>query len=141
MQRPGPRRFNPQQIERIVTNAAGAAGIAELRELAEYDWYVDRRRTRPLPVILARTNDAEQTRYYIDPRTARVVGTYQFTKLDEPLAVSRAAFPRRALAVDHRPAWDIVVITFMLGGTALGVTSLMLAWRVVGRTLSRGDYP
>ena len=36
----------------------------------------------------------------------------------------------------HRPAWDIVVITFMLGGTALGVTSLILAWRVVGRTLS-----
>jgi hypothetical protein len=37
----------------------------------------------------------------------------------------------------HRPAWDIVVITFMLGGTALGVTSLILAWRVVGRTLLR----
>jgi hypothetical protein len=30
------------------------------------------------------------------------------------------------------------MITFMIGGTALGVTSLILAWRVVGRTLS-GD--
>jgi len=40
----------------------------------------------------------------------------------------------------HRPAWDIVVITFMLGGTALGVTSLILAWRVIGRTLWRRDW-
>jgi hypothetical protein len=33
--------------------------------------------------------------------------------------------------------WDIVVITFMVGGTALCVTSLVLAWRVVGRKLKR----
>lgn len=37
---------------------------------------------------------------------------------------------------NHRPLWDIVVITFMLGGTALCVTSVILAWRVVGRTLT-----
>ena len=28
----------------------------------------------------------------------------------------------------------------MLGGTALGVTSLILAWRVIGRTLWRRDW-
>ena len=37
---------------------------------------------------------------------------------------------------NYRPAWDIVVITFMVGGTALCVTSLILAWRVVGRKLA-----
>ncbi len=37
---------------------------------------------------------------------------------------------------NYRPAWDIVVITFMVGGTALCVTSLMLAWRVLGRKLA-----
>jgi hypothetical protein len=36
---------------------------------------------------------------------------------------------------NYRPAWDIVVITFMVGGTALCVTSLILAWRVLGRKL------
>jgi hypothetical protein len=36
---------------------------------------------------------------------------------------------------DYRPLWDIVVIAFMIGGTALCVTSLILAWRVLGRTL------
>ena len=38
---------------------------------------------------------------------------------------------------NHRPAWDIVVITFMLGGTALGASSLVLAWRVLGRQFRR----
>jgi PepSY-associated TM region len=130
--------FDRDQIARIVTNAAGPAGLAELRELAEYDWYyLDRRRTRPLPVILVRTHDAEQTRYYIDPRTARIVGTYSSRNW-----ISRWLYHGlHSLDVpwlyNHRPAWDIVVITFMLGGSALGVTSLILAWRVVGRTLSR----
>ena len=36
---------------------------------------------------------------------------------------------------NYRPLWDIVVITFMVGGTALCVTSLILAWRVIGRLL------
>ena len=36
---------------------------------------------------------------------------------------------------NYRPLWDIVVITFMAGGTALCVTSLILAWRVLGRKL------
>jgi sensor histidine kinase regulating citrate/malate metabolism len=34
---------------------------------------------------------------------------------------------------NHRPLWDIIVIAFMVGGTALCVTSLTLAWRVLGR--------
>ena len=37
---------------------------------------------------------------------------------------------------NYRPLWDIVVITFMVGGTALCVTSLILAWRVLGRRLT-----
>jgi hypothetical protein len=133
--------FDREQIARLVTNAAGPAGLAELREISEYDWYyLDRRRSRPLPVILARTDDAAQTRYYIDPKTARVVGTYS-----SPNWTSRWLYHGlHSLDVpwlyNHRPAWDIVVITFMLGGSALVVTSLILAWRVVGRTLSRtGD--
>jgi len=32
--------------------------------------------------------------------------------------------------------WTIVVITLMLGGTAVCITSLMLAWRVLPRKLA-----
>ena len=102
----------------------------------QYDaYYLDRRRERPLPVILARLNDAADTRYYINPKTGRVVGTYSSRGwMNRWLyhGLHSLDFP---WLYNYRPLWDIVVITFMVGGTALCVTSLILAWRVLGRTL------
>ena len=52
--------FDRERIRRILTTASGPFGLVELRELSAYDWYyLDRRGTRPLPVLLARVNDAE----------------------------------------------------------------------------------
>ena len=131
----GPTReeFSRQEIVSIVNQASQPRGLAEARVIEQYDaYYLDRRRQRPLPVILARVKDAEHTRYYIDPRTARVVGSYSSRDW-----VSRWLYHGlHSLDVpwlyNYRPLWDIVVITFMLGGTALCVTSLILAWRVIG---------
>ena len=107
-----------------------------MRVVDQYDaYYLDRRRERPLPVILARVNDDEQTRFYIDPRTARVAGSYSTRSwMSRWLyhGLHSLDFP---WLYNHRPLWDIVVITFMLGGTALCVTSLILAWRVIGSYL------
>jgi hypothetical protein len=110
--------------------------MVETRVIDQYDrYYLDRLRQRPLPVILAQVHDGENTRYYIDPKTARIVGSYSSRDW-----VSRwlynglhsFSFP---WLYNYRPAWDIVVIAFMLGGTALSVTSLILAWRVLGKKL------
>jgi len=132
------REFDRDRIAAIVMAAAGPAGLAEFRELTEYDWYyLDRRRARPLPVILARVNDSDQTRYYIDSRTGRIVGAYGSSNWASRWLYHGLHSLDVPWLYNHRPAWDIVVISFMLGGTALGVTSLILAWRVVGRTLSR----
>ena len=134
----GPARdgFDPQRIIDIAQAAAAPTALADIRVIDQYDiYYLDRHRQQPLPVILIRLNDAEHTRYYIDPRTARVAGTYSARNW-----VTRWLYHGlHSLDVpwlyDHRPAWDITVIVFMLGGTALCVTSLILAWRVVGRKL------
>ena len=127
--------FEIDELVRVVREAAGSS-VAELRVLEEYDaYYLDRRRERPLPVIHVRMNDAASTRYYIDPKTARVVGTY-----DAREWVSRWLY-HGLHSLDfpwlykHRPLWDIVVITLMLGGTAICVTSLVLTWRVLVRKL------
>jgi uncharacterized membrane protein len=132
--------FDPRRIEDVVTRAAGPQGLAETRVIDRYDmYYVDRHRQKPLPVILARLNDAEHTRYYIDPKTARVVGSYSSrTWMSRWLyhGLHSLDFP---WLYDYRPLWDIVVISFMLGGTALCVTSLVLAWRVLGGYL--GSIP
>jgi hypothetical protein len=35
---------------------------------------------------------------------------------------------------DRRPAWDLVVLTFMIGGTVLSITAVALAWKVLCRS-------
>jgi hypothetical protein len=35
----------------------------------------------------------------------------------------------------HRPAWDIAVLFLMLGGASLCVTSVVIAWRFIGRSV------
>ena len=131
------REFDRDRISEIVKKVAGPDGVAGIQLLDQYDlYYQDRHRQRLLPVILTRLNDAERTRLYIDPKTARIVGAYSsrgwmtrwlyhgLHSLDFPWLYN------------YRPLWDIVVIVFMLGGTGLCVTSLVLAWRVIGRTLA-----
>jgi hypothetical protein len=131
--------FDPRQVEDVLAQAAGSTGLAETRTIDRYDrYYLDRHRKKPLPVILARLNDAEHTRYYIDPKTARVVGSYSSrTWMSRWLyhGLHSLDFP---WLYDYRPLWDIVMIAFMLGGTALCVTSLVLAWRVIGVYLFAG---
>jgi hypothetical protein len=88
-----------------------------------------------LPVILARVNETAQTRFYIDPKTGRIVDAYDAgTWMARWLyrGLHSLDFP---WLYEYRPLWDIVVITFMLGGTVLCITSLILAWRVLGRKL------
>ena len=76
------------------------------------------------------------TRYYIDPKTATIASHYNsrgwvnrwlyhgLHSLDFPWLYK------------YRPLWDIVVISLMLGGTALCGTSLVLTWRVLIRKIA-----
>jgi hypothetical protein len=134
----GPARdgFDPQRIVDIAKAAAVPTALADVRVIDQYDsYYLDRRRRQPLPVILIRLNDSDHTRYYVDPRTAHVAGSYSARNwMNRWLyhGLHSLDFP---WLYNYRPAWDIIVIAFMLGGTALCVTSLILAWGVLGRTL------
>jgi len=109
---------------------------ARVSVMATYDrYYLDRHRAAPLPVVLVELNDAAGSRYYVDPKSARIVGGYSSAGfLDRWLyhGLHSMNFP---WLYDYRPAWDLVVIAFMLGGTALTVTSLVMAWQVLGRQL------
>jgi hypothetical protein len=124
-----------QRIIDVVTSALGR-DVVDMRVLDQYDrYYLDRRRERPLPVILAQLHDEQQTRYYIDPKTARVVGGYNSSNWMSRWLYNGLHSLNFPWLYNYRPLWDIVVITFMAGGTALCVTSLVLAWRVLGRKL------
>jgi hypothetical protein len=128
--------FSRDRIADVVRGATG--GRVEIRLLEQYDrYYLDRNRERPLPVLLAQLTDGEKTRYYIDPKTARVVGSYNSRNWVGRWLYNGLHSLNFPWLYNYRPLWDIVVITLMLGGTALCVTSLVLAWRVLGRKLAR----
>jgi hypothetical protein len=122
--------FDPDRILSAVT------GVAEARLITRYDaYYLDRRGERPLPVVFVRLNDEAHSRYYIDPRTAQVAGSYR---------ASAESWVNRWLyhglhsinfpwLYNYRPAWDIVVLALMLGGTALCVTSVIIGFQLVRR--------
>jgi hypothetical protein len=121
----------------LVTKTVAPDSLASVRLLHDYDaYYLDRHHPRPLPVVLVSLNDALHTRYYIDPKTARVVGSYSSRAwMERWLYYGLHSFNFPWL-YKYRPLWDIVVISFMLGGTALSVTSLILAWRLLRRKLT-----
>jgi hypothetical protein len=128
--------FDQKDIVRIVS--AAADGHMTTRVLNQYDrYYLDRTRRLPLPVILAEATTGKQTRYYIDPKTARIVQTYNSGNWVNRWLYNGLHSLNFPWLYNYRPLWDIVVITLMLGGTALCVTSLILAWRVLGRKLAR----
>jgi hypothetical protein len=124
-----------EQIMAMLRESA-RSNLAELRLMDEYDaYYRDRLREKPLPVIYIRMNDEASTRYYIDPKTGRTVGTYSSRDwVNRWLyhGLHSLDFP---WLYNHRPLWDVVVITLMLGGTALSITSLILTWKVLQRKL------
>jgi hypothetical protein len=132
-----PAEFDDKTLMDLVQRAVAPTELAEVRVIEQYDrYYLDRRRERPLPVILARLADPDNTRFYIDPKSARVVGTYSSSGWMNRWVYHGLHSLDFPWLYNYRPLWDIVVITFMVGGTALCVTSLILAWRVIGRKLA-----
>ena len=126
--------FEVDKIAGILRHAAAPAMIAQANVLTEYDrYYLDRHNSLPLPALLVQLNDAQQSSFYIDPATVRVVKIYNSkTRVNRWLYHGLHSMDLPMLYA-HRPAWDIVVLLGLLGGTCLCVTSLKLAWKVLRR--------
>jgi len=118
-------------LSSVIRAAVQESGGGEVRRLTRPDlYYMDRRRPRPLPVLVAELRGADRSRYYIDPRTARMVGAFserEWTTRWLYHGLHSLEFP----LIYERPLWDVVMIGCMLGGAALSATSIVLAWRVV----------
>ena len=133
-----PAEFDRRLIAERVRRAVPHGTSIDTFIINQYDrYYLDRDRRRPLPVMVAVSAGAGRMRYYIDPKTARIVGAYS----DRDWARRWLYHGLHSLdfpwLYHYRPIWDIVVVGFMLGGAALGVTAIALAWRVAGRALAR----
>ncbi|MCU1335277.1 MAG: hypothetical protein JWO19_858 [Bryobacterales bacterium] len=128
--------FDDERILNVVAMAASPASVSQSRLMTRYDaYYLDRRGERPLPVLFVQLNDEAKSRYYIDPKTAQVVGSYRSNAeswVNRWLyhGLHSINFP---WLYNYRPAWDVVVLTLMLGGTSLCVTSVIIGFQLVRR--------
>ena len=74
-------------------------------------------------------NDAENTHYYLDPTTGALLARVDTNRRWRRWlfdAIHRLDF---AAWVRVRPAWDIILIALMLGGSAVSATGVYLAVR------------
>ncbi len=130
--------FHDDPIVDAIAQAALPHGLAEVRLIDKYEaYYLDRHGELPLPVLLVRLNDSERTAYYVDLKTARIVKSYVTrSRLNRWLYHGLHSLDLPWL-YRNRPAWDVVVLLLLLGGTALSVTSLVIAWQLLGRKLGK----
>ena len=130
--------FDRNRILEAVKRAVQPAILTETTSLTEYDaYYLDRRHERPLPVLRVRLSDAEESRVYIDPRNAQVVGSYSSRSWISRWLYHGLHSINLPWLYTHRPVWDVVVLALLGGGTALSVTSVILACQLLRRTFAR----
>jgi hypothetical protein len=129
--------FDQDRIFQMVAHAAEPVKIVEQRLMTRYDaYYLDRHGRRPLPVLFVKLDDTEHTQLYIDQRTGRTVEEHS----DSDSFIERwlyhglhsLDFP---WLYNYRPAWDIVVLTLMLGGLSLSITAVIIGWQLLRRKL------
>jgi hypothetical protein len=129
---PPSTEFDRASLLELVTTASRPTGLSDARFISEYDaYYLDRHHDLPLPVLFLQLKDPQRSSFYIDPRTARIVGSYSLGRWPERWLYHGLHSINLPWLYNYRPAWDIAVLFLMLGGTLLSVTSVVIAWRFV----------
>jgi hypothetical protein len=134
--------FDRERIFATLERAARPFVLTEVRQVTQYEsYYLDRNRELPLPAIFVQLNDPARSMYYIDPKTARIVQSYNSHSRRNRWLYHGLHSLDVPLLYKYRPAWDIAVILLLLGGASLSVTALILAWNVLWRKLAPWAAP
>lgn len=129
--------FDRERILTTVERAARPFVVTDLRTVTQYEsYYLDRNNELPLPVIFVQLNDPANSMYYIDPKTARIVQSYNSHSRWNRWLYHGLHSLNLPWLYKYRPAWDIAVLLLLVGGASLSVTALMLAWNLLWRKLA-----
>jgi hypothetical protein len=136
------RRFDDDFMLQIATAAMPGTAVKETTWLNEYDDYYYysvpsfnlglMKPVRTLPVLRVTFADSKQTRIYMSPSHG------QMSKSESNDRVARwSLYGLHALdfsfLYQHRPLWDIVVWTLLIGSTILSSTTLLPMFRRLKR--------
>lgn len=129
--------FNRDRIFAALERAARPYLLTQVRSVSMYEsYYLDRNNELPLPAIFVQLNDPARSAYYIDPKTALIVQSYNSNSRWNRWFYHGLHSLNLPWLYKYRPAWDIAVILLLLGGASLSVTALILAWNVLWRKLA-----
>jgi uncharacterized iron-regulated membrane protein len=120
-----------QAAERML----GTDGIFEQGLLRNADSYYYAHDEQTLPVYRIIANDGEQTRYYLNPATGALLNRLNATRRWHRWLFDALHQFDFAAWIRARPAWDIVMITLLLGGVAASGTGIYLAVRRIRNDL------
>jgi uncharacterized iron-regulated membrane protein len=129
--------FDRERIMVAVERASGPFVFTDVRTVTQYEsYYLDRNNQLPLPAIFVQFNDPAGSMYYIDPKTARIVQSYNANSRWNRWLYHGFHSLNLPWLYKYRPAWDIAVISLLIGGASLSVTALILAWNLLWRKLA-----
>ena len=119
------------QIQSALPALIPDSTIESQQLLDQYDlyYYSHHERSRPLPILRVIFNDEENSWFHIDPSTGEVL-----EKLTSATRLQRWLFNALhsldfSFLINHRPVWDVLVITLCSLGFVFSATSLIIAWR------------
>ncbi len=126
-----------EQIIAVVREAARPATVTQVRLVTAYEaYYLDRHQRLPLPVLFVQLSDSDNSSFYIDPKTAQIVQSNNSQSRRNRWLYHGLHSIDLPWLYKHRPAWDVVVLTLLLGGASLCVTSVLLAFNVLRRKIA-----
>ena len=126
----------PLAIAAIARQAVAPVEVMEVRDVAEYEtYYGDRKGQHPLPVTMVRLADADHSAFYIDAKTARIAQSHDTRSRWNRWLYQGLHLMDLPALYQNRPLWDVLMLVFLLGGTAISVTSVILGIQVLQRKL------
>jgi hypothetical protein len=129
---------DPAAIFSVIRDAVRPNTVSEFRVVNEYEaYYLDRHHRHPLPALFVRVTDADESMFYIDPKTARIVEAYDSASRWNRWLYHGLHSLDLPWLYAHRPAWDITILLLLLGGASLSVTSLIMGWQLLRRKFTR----
>ena len=112
--------------------------VLETTLLDTYDsYYYSFNGRAPLPVLRLKFDDPDSTWIYLDPQTSSLVGRAHFRERIQRWIYHGLHSLDFSFWYYNRPLWDTGVIVLSLGGTALSLIGVVIAWKRVTRAIVR----
>jgi len=129
------KKFLSREIELAVKNLIPDAEIASHQQLNQYDayYYSHHKRFHPLPILRVKFNDSESTWFHIDLNTGVVIERKTLKNRVQRWLYNGLHSLDFSLLIQHRPLWDVIVVSLCTIGLIFSITSIAIGWRRIKR--------